>query len=726
MHEKDISIYMVGFNIHVDCTFLLTKNRIHCKLISKYKDEKIMHKILFKSIIYLTVVCVGCAYYNTFYNAKRYYNIAYDGTKKNGFGKPTSQEMQDYQQAIDKALKLIEYYPESNLVDDALLLIGKSYYYREEHFKSKSYLLELMTKYPQSGLIVETKLWLAKTNFALGNYSDAEEGFNDILKDDNSDKFKKETYYYLGKLFEDKEDFQNAVATYENSLHSGLEEFKEETLFAIGVNYDTMGIYDKAAEYFQKVASANPLLEMRYQAQFRYAKVMKKMKRYDEAIALFEKMLGDEKDSNRTFSLSMEIADCLALKGDMEGAIMVYQDFAQNWKKTAYAARAYYALGKMYERDRSNYDRALESYAQVKLELARSEYADSAAVRTRDIQRLQALQQVVEAGLKGEGGEMILMDEEIEEDTLQVGQVYTLMDSISSDQDPKYQLMMDLGGKTFADSVKYESEKRDRMGISQNISVAESYPDQNTIDWCKWFSEGEMPSYTQLLEELPRLKIRIERYEKKITENPELKSFQVEELDKNLFLLGELYLFRFSQPDLAISQYHQIVGQFPESPYASQALYNLSYIFNDVYGDSAKADSCYLQLIELYPSSPFVNLARVHLGLPVVVSREDSIQHMLDLAENAMFNGNDPKTAVKQYAMILEMFPDSKVAPKAAYSMGWIYENQLDSLDRAYAVFENLVNRYPETVYAQKVSKKVEAVKLEKQKEKDEIGLTGQ
>ncbi|MCJ7812353.1 tetratricopeptide repeat protein [bacterium] len=465
-----------------------------------------MKKRLFKSIIYLTFAFVGCAYFNTFYNAKRYYKMAYDGTKKNGFGKPTSQEMQNYQQAIDKALKLIDFYPESNLVDDALLLIGKSYYYREEYFKSQSYLLELMTKYPQSELIVETGLWLAKTNLVLGNYPDAEEGFNDILKDDNPDKFKKEIYYYLGKLFEEKEDFNNAVYAYQNSLNGGLEELEAEALFAIGVNYDTMGIYDKAAEFFQKVVTANPSPEMRYQAQFRYAKMKKKMKRFDEAIALFEKLLGNETDSNRTSSLNIEIADCLALKGDIDGAIFVYQDFAQNWKKTIYAARAYYVLGKLYEQGQSNYDRALENYNQVKLELARSEYVDSAAVRARDIQRLQALQQVVEAGSRGEGGGLILIDEEFEEDTLQVGQVYTLMDSLSDDQNSKYQLMADLGGKMFADSVIYESEKGERPEAYQETYIIGNNTDQKTVDWCRWFKEGEMPSYTQLEEEFPRLR----------------------------------------------------------------------------------------------------------------------------------------------------------------------------------------------------------------------------
>ncbi|MBN2029746.1 tetratricopeptide repeat protein [bacterium] len=679
-----------------------------------------MKREFFQQIILILFLfmLLGCAYFNTFYNAKRYYTMAYNDTMNNATKKPTAQALQNYQLAIDKGLKLIELYPDSKWVDDALLLLGKSYYYREEYFQSRNFLLELMTHHSQSELISDAEFWMAKTDLALNNYSAAEERFHHILEKEIPDKLREELYYSLGNVFEERGDFKNAVNAYQMSLDVGMEVLKTEALFAIAMNYDTMGIYDRAAEFFQRVIDTDPIPETLYQARFKYAEMMKKLKHYDEAIALFEVLLGGETNTSKIVRLNFEIAECLALLGDIDGAITVYQDVIQKWKRTAYSARAYYALGRLYEQHREDYDRALDNYNQVKLELPRSAYADSAAVLGRDIQRLQALQQVVEAGIMGEKGELILTREEIEEDSLQLGQVYTKMDTLSDSRDARYQLMVELGGKLFADSVKYEYEELERRGQYLNHTMA---ADQQTVNWCAWFGEGIVPSYSALEFEFPKLRDRMEDYVQRMAENPELKSFLVEETDKNLFLLGELYLFRFSKPDMAIDQYHLILNQFPESAYAPQALYNLCFIMNDVYLDTAKADSCFRELIERYPETTFANIVRAHLGFESIVTREDSIQHIFTLAENSLLIENNPQKAIKQYGMILERFPNSVYAPQAAYTMGWIYENQLDSLNRAYVFYSDLLKNYPETPYAQQVKEKVRAVEMENQRQTEAI-----
>ncbi len=682
-----------------------------------------MRRKISQIIVISLVISIGCAYFNTFYNAKRYYNMAYKDTIESATKKPTAQALQNYQLAIDKGLKLIELYPNSKWVDDALLLLGKSYYYREEYFQSRNYLAELMTDHPQSELISEAEFWMAKTDLALNDYAAAEDRFNHILEREVSDQLREELYYSLGKVFEERGDFENALKSYQMSLDVGIEDLKSKALFAIAMNYDTMGSYDKAAEFFQRVIDTDPIPEIRYQARFKYAVMMKKLKHYDEAVDLFEILLGGETNSARIVTLNIEIAECLTLQGDINGAITVYQDIIQKWKRTANSSRAYYALGKLYEFHQEDYDRALDSYDQVRLELARSEYADSAAVMGRDIQRLRALQQVVDAGLRGEKGELILTGEEIEEDSLQLGEVYTKMDTLSDSRDARYQLMVELGGKIFADSVKTKCEELERMGQYLDYSTV---ADQQSVDWCAWFVEGVVPSYSELEFEFPKLREQMENYEKRMAENPELKSFLVEEIDKNLFLLGELYLFRFSKPDMALDQYQLILNQYPKSEYAPQALFNICFIMNDIYRDSTLADSCFHELIEQYPETQFANMARSHLGFEVIVTKEDSIQQIFNSAESAFLNENDPTRAIKQYGLILKRFPDSPYAPQAAYTMGWIYENQLDSLDRAYVVYNELLENYPETPYAQKIIEKVRAVEMENQPQTEEIEPEGE
>ena len=53
--------------------------------------------------------------------------------------------------------------------------------------------------------------------------------------------------------------------------------------------------------------------------------------------------------------------------------------------------------------------------------------------------------------------------------------------------------------------------------------------------------------------------------------------------------------------------------------------------------------------------------------------------------------------------------------------MGWISENRLDSLQRAYVLYDSLARRYPESPYAKKIQPKLLAVReAEQQKAAEE------
>ncbi|MBN1433954.1 hypothetical protein JW921_04285, partial [Candidatus Fermentibacterales bacterium] len=69
------------------------------------------------------VVAAGCAYYNTFYNARTSYEQARKLARENP-EHPSAPEAELLTSAIYGAGKVISVYPESRWVDDAQLLIG--------------------------------------------------------------------------------------------------------------------------------------------------------------------------------------------------------------------------------------------------------------------------------------------------------------------------------------------------------------------------------------------------------------------------------------------------------------------------------------------------------------------------------------------------------------------------------------------------------------------------
>lgn len=672
------------------------------------------------SIFILMILFVGCAYFNTFYNARRYYEKAYQETKKNRTGKVTAVERDNYQRAIDKASKLLELYPKSKYADDAHFLLGKCFYYQQDYFSARRQFIEIQSNYPKSSFLAEATLWLAKTDLSLDLFEESGAILNRLVRQKIPNAIKGEAYYFLGKYYEKQQNHENAVESYLRGVEVGVGEMKAEAMFSIGANYDALGMYDKAEEYFRKVLDADPERDLRFEAQLRYAEIIKKQNRFDEAIKLLENLLSDENNAQWMADIKLEIADCLVRKGDIDGAVITYQDIIKDHDNTDYAAIAHYALGVLYQKDRRDYERALDHFQKVRNQYYRSEYADSASVKAMDIQRLEALRQVIKMALRGEEGELKIEEEKAQKDSMSVEQLYSWMRS-ASDDSSKYQILLRAGGETFADSVMDQSrlkydQKRTRMHFEP---VEEKRPTH--VDWEIWVKEGDMPEYGDLEKEFTLLKEKLKRREKsKWVENPELKSFRVDELDKNLFLLGELYLFGFFLPDSAENQYHRLLTLVPESPYVPRALYNLNYIAQTFHHDSAGAERYLRTLIAKYPKSRFSNAARTALGLPLVTIAEDSAEILFEEAETAFVDRNDPSLAFKKYERVWKRFPNSELAPKSAFAMAWISENRLNSLPLAFTLYDSLTKSYPNTVYAEKARKKIEAVRKKNETQKQE------
>jgi TolA-binding protein len=132
------------------------------------------------------VIGSGCVYYNTFFNAKKKFNEAEDIQFKNqqgqrnmrginapGGGRPgsgrgagnrqsgrtsgsssqslvTPQVKLLYEDAIKKASKVLKFHPESKYIDDALWLIGKSYFNMGDYLLADRKFQELVINHEES------------------------------------------------------------------------------------------------------------------------------------------------------------------------------------------------------------------------------------------------------------------------------------------------------------------------------------------------------------------------------------------------------------------------------------------------------------------------------------------------------------------------------------------------------------------------------------------------
>jgi len=653
-------------------------------------------KKIYLLLLFFLPFLFSCAYFNTFYNAKYYFNKGYRATRNNRSQKLTSAEKNSYQKAIDKSEKLITLYPKSKYVDDALLILGQSHFYLKQYYKARERLLKLKEHFPDSRLTFDANLWLGRIAIAEEKYSEAETALNNLKYSTIPKRLRSDVHSSLGELYIHTKRFKQAIDEYENALKSGEKESKSDYYFTIAACFDSIGEYEKAKKYCEKSLKSAQTRDIRFQARFNIGLLEKKLGNYDNAIKIFERLLLD--DSNKKFAgrLNLEIADCLALKKDIDGAIIVLEDITQEFKKKKEAAEAYYRLGEILEKQKRDYDKAAFNYGQVKIQFRASPYADSAEVKKRDILRMQALRQVIKMAVTGEKGEGV----SIERDT----------NSIESDS---------LSVNAELDSLNTPDLQNRQNDNSTNNNIKDS---NNARDTGRGMQPPVLEDERGLLPDDESIARRqVKKKQNRPAENPELSSFKKEEIDKNIYLLGELYFTRFSLIDSAVNRFGMLVKKFPNSIYTPKALYVLSHIYSDIYHDSAGADIYYRTLIDNYPATDFANYARKKLGLKVIPTKLDSARNLFQEGENALFDRNNAKEAFRIYEEVHERFPETEFAAKSFYIQGWICETVWDSLKRAVSIYDTLIARYPDTPYAADVKPKIVAVNEARKKAEAEL-----
>lgn len=100
------------------------------------------------AIVVLLSTIVTCAYFNTFYNAQNYFNQGL----KTVTSDTMKSDVEPFDKAIEKCASVIVKYPESRYVDDALFMMGVSYYFKGDYERALEKLEFLTINFPGSKL----------------------------------------------------------------------------------------------------------------------------------------------------------------------------------------------------------------------------------------------------------------------------------------------------------------------------------------------------------------------------------------------------------------------------------------------------------------------------------------------------------------------------------------------------------------------------------------------
>ena len=122
----------------------------------------------------------SCAYYNTFYLARKYYLRATDGLPYEVDREGTTQRA-NYTKSSDYCKKVLGIYPKSKWVDDAYLLWAGTFLGVDDPLKAVVMLEEFNERYPKSDLRPDATFFLGLAYRAARKHEQAVAAFDDFL-----------------------------------------------------------------------------------------------------------------------------------------------------------------------------------------------------------------------------------------------------------------------------------------------------------------------------------------------------------------------------------------------------------------------------------------------------------------------------------------------------------------------------------------------------------------
>lgn len=344
----------------------------------------------------LTFSSCTCIYFNTFYNIRKSFGAAEKSRKEAGRDKAGGGEVKQYNDAIAKASRVLERHPTSSYVDDALYIIGTSYYYLGEYSKATRKFKELFANYPQSEYVPRSRLLMAKAKLKLNEEAEAVVIFEEIFQKEKNKEMKAEAARSLGEYYFENRDYEKSN-TYFMALVDSLGNQNERlnALIYVADGYFDMFSLQSAIDDYNTALKQDPDTLQYYHIMFRLAECDIYLSRITEGIEKLSELADNEVYYDSLAPIRLKMAEGYEWEGDFNSAIDTYERIITENPRRDPAAIAYYRLGLIYQYDYENLSKARAYYQKSREERSNSPVAEDA---TRRASKLALLEQYTQSG----------------------------------------------------------------------------------------------------------------------------------------------------------------------------------------------------------------------------------------------------------------------------------------------------------------------------------------
>ena len=340
-------------------------------------------------LLCFSLIFTNCVYFNTFYNAKLYFDEAEQLRIKEEKSILSNSVAGKYKKVIEKSDIVINNHPDSRYFDNALFFKGRSHYYRREYDLAESAFKSLLFNNPKDYQIL-SEFWLAQIKWKSGKPQPALNDLNKIISKTESKELLAQIYQSQAKIFLELKQNSQAVSSLEKAAElTKNRQDKGQIYYQLAELSYNIQNYKRAIEYYNNVIKYSFSSERIMDANLKIVQRYRDLKDLDRASKEIQLMLIDPEFSKIHGNLTMELAKLKFTQNDNEGAIQILEDIVVKYPKTEIAAEAFYLLGEQSLLNKRDFVKADYFYKQIQRESPKSTYVNQGDQRISKIAKYQ-------------------------------------------------------------------------------------------------------------------------------------------------------------------------------------------------------------------------------------------------------------------------------------------------------------------------------------------------
>ncbi|HET7497704.1 MAG TPA: tetratricopeptide repeat protein [Candidatus Eisenbacteria bacterium] len=351
----------------------------------------------------LLLASSGCAYYNTFYLARRYYHDAEKEQEHSVSDETSVAAKTKYDQTVRQCTKVITEYPKSKWVDDATYLLAASLYGKGDYTAAIRRADDLELKFPKSPFVPEGRLVKGLSYYRRKDYDTADSIFQAM--DAAYPKFPRrwELYYYEGESRFAQRDYTGALGWYRRAVpHADGRRQKADALHRAADALFEADRMDSAQLVYAETLKEEERSKDRLNVILRRAEALRNLKRYPEALQFLNTWRSTAIAENREGELLLRVYELQALTGRTNDAMKGYQDLVERFPGTNVAFESQFQIGYLVETAVGDLDRAGREYDKLRTVAGgNNQFAQQALRRSQSLATLKQFQQALKADTTG-------------------------------------------------------------------------------------------------------------------------------------------------------------------------------------------------------------------------------------------------------------------------------------------------------------------------------------